>query len=229
MPGYAALMHFDRTDCWIFDLDNTLYPSSANLFGLMDIRMASYVAKSLSISLDEARIVQKRYFVDHGTTLAGLMINAQIDPSDYLTYVHDVALDRLKPDAELAANIAALPGRKLIFTNADAPYARRVLERRGLQDCFEAIFDIHDADYAPKPDAAPYATFCSRFDVDPARAIMFEDMARNLRPAKGLGMGTVWINNGSEHGAASASPSFIDHETHDLGHWLAQTFGVKIK
>ncbi len=217
----------DDKSCWVFDLDNTLYPSSANLFALMDVRMGDYVARVMGIDREEARLVQKQYFIDHGTTLAGLMIEHDIDPKDYLTYVHDIELDRIEADPVLALHIKALPGRKLVFTNADAPYARRVLDKRGLSDCFEAIFDIHDANYRPKPEAVPYEAFCAAHEINPNRATMFEDMARNLRPAKQLGMATVWINNGSEYGAADACPSFIDAETHDLGHYLAQLTGAK--
>jgi putative hydrolase of the HAD superfamily len=216
----------DMPKCWVFDLDNTLYPAEANLFAQMDVRMGNYVARVMGIGPEEARRVQKQYFMAHGTTLAGLMVEHDIDPHDYLAFVHDIPLDRIGPDPALASRIKALPGRKLIFTNADEPYARRVLEKRGLNDCFEAIFDIHDAHYAPKPDISAYHDFCATHDVDPAQAVMFEDMARNLRPAKQLGMATVWINNGSEHGAAGACPSFIDEETHDLGHWLAQLAGA---
>jgi putative hydrolase of the HAD superfamily len=221
LPAFAA-----ETDCWVFDLDNTLYPASANLFALMDVRMSAYVARVTGADLVEAREIQKRWFVDHGTTLCGLMANHDVDPSDYLTYVHDIALDRLEADPKLAKAIHALPGRKLVFTNADAVYAKRVLEKRGLSDCFEGLFDIHDADYRPKPEPAPYTKFCTDHGVDPTRAVMVEDMARNLKPAKALGMATIWINNGSEHGGADACASFIDAETHDLGDYLFQITGA---
>jgi putative hydrolase of the HAD superfamily len=221
MPPFAA-----TTDCWVFDLDNTLYPASANLFALMDVRMTAYVGHVLGVDLDEARLIQKRYFVEQGTTLAGLMKHQAIDPHHYLDFVHDVDLDRLTPDPMLAAAIKALPGRKLVFTNADTPYANRVLEKRGLADCFEAVFDIHDAHYRPKPEMGAYHSFCARHAVDPTRAVMFEDMARNLRPAKQIGMGTLWINNGSEHGEAEACASFIDHETPDLAPFLTHLTGV---
>jgi putative hydrolase of the HAD superfamily len=178
------------------------------------------------VDLAEARLIQKRYFVEQGTTLAGLMKHQAVDPHHYLDFVHDVDLGRLTADPQLAAAINALPGRKLIFTNADLPYANRVLEKRGLADCFEAVFDIHDAAYRPKPELRAYEDFCVRHDVDPTRAVMFEDMARNLRPAKQIGMGTLWVNNGSEHGAAEACASFIDHETPDLTPFLSALTGV---
>lgn len=207
-------LHHVRT--WIFDLDNTLYPASADLFALMDVRMGAYVSQVLGCDAVTARTVQKQYFIEHGTTLSGLMAHHDVKPHHYLDYVHDIALDRLSPDPALADAIRALPGRKLIHTNADQPYAERVLEARGLADCFELIFDIHDSAYKPKPELHGYEELCRRHDVDPATAAMFEDMARNLRPAKQLGMATVWVNNGSEHGDAHACPSFIDLEIQDV-------------
>jgi putative hydrolase of the HAD superfamily len=211
---------FNHVRTWIFDLDNTLYPASANLFALIDVRMGEYISDLLGVDAVEARRLQKQWFVDHGTTLNGLMLDHGVDPAPFLDYVHDITLDRIGPDPALADAIAALPGRKLIFTNADAVYARRVLEKRGLADCFEAVFDIHDCVYRPKPELAGYEGLCARFDVDPASALMVEDMARNLKPAKQLGMATVWVNNGSEHGHAEACPSFIDMEISDVSDWL---------
>ncbi len=218
---HAAPPLLDHIDCWVFDLDNTLYPASANLFALMDERMGAYICQLTGADAVSARTLQKRYFVDHGTTLAGLMAHHDVDPHHYLAFVHDIALDRIEPDPELAGVISALPGRKLVFTNADKSYAARVLERRGMSGCFEDVFDIVDARFSPKPAASAYADFCLAHGVEPTRAIMFEDMARNLRPAKEIGMATVWIDNGSEHGNAEACPSYIDHQTHDLGHWIA--------
>jgi putative hydrolase of the HAD superfamily len=210
----------NQTETWVFDLDNTLYPISANLFALMDVKMAAYVAEVTGADAAEARLIQKRFFHDHGTTLAGLMANHDIDPHHYLAFVHDIDLSRIAPDPELAAAIAALPGRKLVFTNADSDYGARVLDQLGMGDLFEGIFDIRDADFAPKPDPLAYAKFCQAHAVDPTRAVMVEDMARNLRPAKHLGMGTVWINNGSEQGPADADTAFVDHEITALGPWL---------
>jgi putative hydrolase of the HAD superfamily len=213
-------------DCWAFDLDNTLYPASSNLFGLMDVKMGAFISNLLGVDAVEARIIQKRFFVDHGTTLAGLMAHHDVEPRDYLDFVHDIDLSVLEPDPLLTRAIAALPGRKIIFTNADADYAARVLDRLGLSALFDGLFDIHGADYQPKPEISAYHRFCEVHDVDPARTIMVEDMARNLRPAKLLGMATLWINNGSEHGSADACPTFIDQEISELAPFLAALTGV---
>jgi putative hydrolase of the HAD superfamily len=209
-------------DIWVFDLDNTLYPAETNLFAHMDVKMGDYVARIEGVDLATARIIQKRYFHDHGTTLAGLMANHDIDPDHFLDYVHDVDLSAVAPDEELIAAIGRLPGRKLVFTNADAHYGQKVLDRLGLGAAFEAIFDIRDAGYLPKPAIAAYHQFCSDHGVDPTRAIMVEDMARNLVPAKELGMETVWINNGSEQGGTTDWSATVDHEITALAPWLTQ-------
>ena len=210
---------------WVFDLDNTLYPASARLFDQMDVKMTAYVANALGVDLVEARRIQKAYFFDHGTTLAGLMAEHGIDPHHFLADVHDIEMDVIDENVPLAAAIARLPGRKIIFTNADTPYATRVLDRLGLGESFEAIHDIHAMDLKPKPNASAYAGLCAAFDIDPTESLFVEDMARNLAPAKAIGMTTVWIDNGSEQAAAEQDRSFIDFTTPDLTAWLHDIMG----
>ena len=204
---------------WIFDLDNTLYPARANLFARIDQRMTAYIARLLGVDDAEAHRIQKEYFLGHGTTLAGLMAEHEVDPQEFLAYVHDIEMDVLDEDAPLAASIARLPGRKLVFTNGDAPYALKVLERLGLGGSFEAVHDIHAMDLKPKPAASAYAGLCGAFDIDPAESLFADDMARNLLPAKAIGMTTVWVDNGSEQ-AADAARDHIDFTTGDLSAWL---------
>ena len=209
---------------WIFDLDNTLYPASADLFGQIDRRMTAYVGRLLGVPETEARAIQKSYFHEHGTTLSGLMTRHDMDPHEFLAEVHDIELSVIDEDARLARLIAALPGRKLVFTNGDETYARRVLARLGLSDTFEAVHDIHACAYVPKPDPSAYANFCARWDVDPASALFVEDMARNLAPAKVLGMTTVWLDNGSEQGPG-ADRDYVDYHITDLADWLHSLLG----
>lgn len=204
---------------WIFDLDNTLYPARADLFARIDARMTAYVGRLLGLDPVEARRVQKAYFLDHGTTLSGLMAEHHVDPHEFLAYVHDIEMDVLEHDAPLVAAIAKLPGRKIVFTNGDTPYALKVLDRLGLGESFEGIHDIHAMGLVPKPHAPAYAGFCAAFDIDPEESLFVEDMARNLAPAKAIGMTTVWIDNGSEQ-AADIDRSYIDFTIHDLAPWL---------
>lgn len=204
---------------WIFDLDNTLYPASARLFDRIDAKMGAFISERLGVDLVEARRIQKGYFLGHGTTLAGMMADHGVNAHEFLDYVHDIEMDVLEENAPLAAAIAKLPGRKIVFTNADTPYASRVLDRLGLAKSFEAVHDIHAMDLRPKPEASAYAGLCAAFGLDPAESLFVEDMARNLKPAKAIGMTTVWVDNGSEQ-AADADRSYIDFITHDIRHWL---------
>jgi len=218
----AALRHID---CWIFDLDNSLYPASANLFELIDIRMGEFIQQLLGCGPQEARQVQKSHFHEHGTTLAGLMIANGVDPRTFLNFVHDIDLARISSDPGTVRAIGRLPGRKLVFTNGDADYAGRVLDRLGLTGLFDGIHDIHAMNYVPKPNPAAYAAMCALHGIEPKTALFVEDMARNLAPAKALGMTTVWIDNGSELGDHEADPAFIDYRIADIGAWLDEIMG----
>lgn len=210
----------DHIDCWIFDLDNTLYPPSAELFALIDARMGAYIMRLLRCDAAEARRVQKDYFHDHGTTMAGLMAHHGVEPEDFLCDVHSISLDRLQPCSRLRGGLEQLPGRRLIFTNADADYAQRVLDARGIADLFDGICDIRATGYTPKPDATAYDMMIARHDVDPSRSLFVEDMARNLAPAKALGMTTLWLDNGSESGHRDHQPDRVDFRATDLVDWL---------
>jgi len=210
---------------WIFDLDNCLYPASTGLFELIDERMGAYIQRLLDCDAEEARRVQKTHFHEHGTTLAGLMKHHGVDPHEFLSDVHAIPMDRVSADERLATGLARLPGRKFVFTNGDAPYARRVLEAIGVHDQFQDLHDIHSCQLRPKPDPHGYALLCERFEIDPKAAAMVEDMAQNLRPAKTLGMTTVWVDNGSERGSHGADGNFIDHRIADVGEWLESILG----
>ena len=210
---------------WIFDLDNCLYPASTGLFALIDERMGAYIARLMDCDAVEAKRIQKAHFHEHGTTLAGLMRECDVDPHDFLEDVHAIPLDRVSPDPKLATGLARLPGRKFVFTNGDAPYARRVLEAIGVHEHFHDLHDIHASELRPKPDPHGYALLCKRFGIDPATAVLVEDMAQNLQPAKALGMTTVWVDNGSERGAHRADEGHVDFVVADVGDWLEQILG----
>ena len=220
--GGRAEAALDEIGVWVFDLDNTLYPASCDLFPLIERRMGAFIAERFSLPADEARRRQKRFFRVHGTTLRGLMLEHGVEPDEFLDYVHAIDLAAVLPDPALERALAALPGRKLIYTNASRAHAERVMERLGVAGRFEAIYDIADAGYLPKPDPASYAGFVARHGVDPARACMLDDMARNLVPAARLGMTTGWIRTDSAWGRASEEDlPHIHHVIDDLPGWLA--------
>jgi putative hydrolase of the HAD superfamily len=210
---------------WIFDLDNCLYPASTGLFSLIDERMGAYIGRLLDCGPEEARRVQKAHFHQHGTTLAGLMKEHGVDPHDFLEDVHDIALDRVECDERLGRLLPRLPGRRFVFTNGDAPYARRVLDRIGVADHFDDLHDIHASSYRPKPDPYGYQLLCERFGIDPAHALLADDMVQNLAPAKALGMTTIWVDNGSERGKHNYDERVVDERITDVGEWLARILG----
>jgi putative hydrolase of the HAD superfamily len=220
-----ALAHVES---WIFDLDNSLYSPSIDLFALIDLRMGEYIQRLLGCDPLEARRVQKAHFLEHGTTLAGLMREHGVDPHDFLDFVHDIDLARLTADPGLVAALDRLPGRKFIFTNADEGHARRVLDRLGFANAFDGMHDIHAMDYVPKPNPAAYEVLCARHGIDPGRALFVDDMARNLAPAKALGMVTVWLDNGSEKGGHEADLASIDYVAASLTDWLGEVSGEKV-
>ena len=210
---------------WIFDLDNCLYPASTGLFALIDERMGAYIQRLLVCDPDEARRVQKAHFHEHGTTLAGLMKTHGVDAREFLDDVHAIPLDRVCRDERLERALSRLPGRKLVFTNGDAPYARRVLEAIGVHSHIDELHDIHASDLRPKPDPHGYELLCSRFGIDPSQALLADDMVQNLVPAKALGMTTVWVDNGSERGNHGYDERHIDHRIGEVGEWLESILG----
>ncbi|WP_397585499.1 pyrimidine 5'-nucleotidase [Sphingorhabdus sp.] len=217
---------FAHIDTWIFDLDLTLYGPEANIMAQVRDRIALFVEKHFNIGSDEAHKIRHTYWKKYGTTLGGLMAEHKVDPNGYLDFVHDVDMDLLRPDADLRRQIISLPGRKLIFTNADAPYAERVLAARGLENLFEDIFDIHRMQHVPKPAVESYDNLCAQLDINPARALFVEDSANNLVPARVLGMTTIWVNHGTE-AVSSDTEQYIDHEIADLNDWLSSIHTIE--
>ncbi|MGF1545312.1 MAG: pyrimidine 5'-nucleotidase [Parvularculaceae bacterium] len=229
--GRGAPRAFDGVEHWIFDLDNTLYPAHCRLFAQIDRRMADFIAQRLGVDEPEARRVQKDYYARYGTTLAGLMLEYAVAPHDFMAYVHDIDVSVVPPNPELAARIDALPGRKYVFTNGSVAHAENVARRVGVAHCFDDVFDIAAADWTPKPQAATYAKFVERCGVAPARAAMFEDLARNLEAPAALGMTTVLVQCDAAWFAdepagrrparpGDPQPDHVHHATEDLAAFL---------
>jgi len=207
---------FSHVETWVFDLDHTLYPPSARLFDLIELRMTAWVMEALGVGRAEADHLRTKYWREHGTTLAGLMREHDVNPGPYLEDVHDISMDRLTPDPVLAARIKALPGRRIVYTNGCAPYAERVLEARGLSGLFDAIYGVEHADFHPKPDRAAFDRVFSRDGLTPTRAAMFEDDPRNLAEPHAMGMRTVHV------APARLDAAHIHYHTDDLSGFLDQ-------
>lgn len=211
-----AREHFHHVTTWVFDLDNTLYPPRYRLFDQIEVKMTAWVMQALGVSQPEANRLRQHYWETHGTTLAGLMREHDIDPGPYLTEVHDIDFSPLPADPELATRIAGLPGRRIVYTNACAPYALKVLEARGLSGLFDAVYGVEHAGFHPKPDRAAFEAVFAADGLDPTRAAMFEDDARNLKVPHAMGMRTVHV------APEAAREDHIHHHTDDLTAFLAR-------
>ena len=220
-----ALQDFADVSVWIFDLDNTLYPAEARLFDQVSARMTEWIMLTLRVDAAEAGRLRRHYWHEYGTTLAGLMRDHAIDPHDFLAHVHDIDLTALRPDQRLAQAIRALPGRKIIHTNADTDYAARVLAARGL-DGFDAIWGIGETGWHPKPDERAYAMIRETMGFESQQAAMFEDAPRNLEVPFAQGMRTVLVGTGHDGPADIAMPDtaggHITHRTLDLTAFLTR-------
>ncbi len=208
-------MYLSHINAWIFDLDNTLYRGDDAFFAQIVDKITQYISRYLALQPTEARILQKQYLAEYGTSLSGLMAVNGVDPAEFLDYVHDVDLDLLKPDPRLYSGLEALPGKKYIFTNGSRGHAKNIGEHLGIYKLFDGVFAVEDMDYIPKPKRSAYEKFVKTFDIDPTRALMAEDTVHNLKVPKNMGMATLYIApNGSE------LPAYVDMQTYDLPAWL---------
>ena len=223
----AGKSGFKHIETWVFDLDNTLYPHHLNLWQQVDERIRDYIVGFLKVSRDEAFRVQKDYYRRYGTSMRGLMEEHGLQPDEFLELVHQIDHSPIEPNPALGDAIAKLPGRKLILTNGTRNHADAVMKRLGIGHHFEDVFDIRAAELEPKPRPQVYERFLQRHNVDPTRAAMFEDLARNLEVPHALGMTTVLV---VPEGArvvlredwelAGRDAPHVDHVTDDLTGFL---------
>ena len=220
----------DKINTWIFDLDNTLYSADSGIFQQVHTLMGEFVSKNLKIDINEAKELQQKYYKQHGTTLRGLMDNHGINPDHFLSEVHNLDYSIVVPNKELNKELEKLEGRKIIYTNANLQHAENVLKRLDLKYMFQDIFDIKSANYIPKPEISPYQQIITDFNINSSTAAMFDDIAKNLVPAKNVGFTSVWINAGYENFSddVASSKAYLDYETKDISNFLNQVNMEKI-
>ncbi len=206
----------DHVEHWVFDMDDTLYPRECGLMKRVQDRINAFFVRTVGLEADEARLLQRQYLRDHGTSLSGLMLNHDVDPHAFLDEVHRVELDCLTPDPVLREGLSRLPGRRLVFTNGAAAHAERVLTALQIADLFDDVFHIEASDLIPKPDPRAFQAMITRHGVDPRRAAFFEDTEKNLKPAADMGMATVLVG---AHAPASTA-AFVDHRAESLPPFL---------
>lgn len=222
-------LNLSHINAWVFDLDNTIYPADSDIFPQVMVRMTHYLEERFNIDANQASALRKELFDRHGTTARGLVQEYDIDPAEFLDYVHDIDLSKVEYDPDLDAGIGKIQGKKIIFTNGTTEHANRILKCYKIAHHFDHCYDIFSANHRPKPDPMTYDDMLTKTEIDPNRAIMIEDMAINLKPAHELGMTTVWLNHEATATASSsdlpeAQAPYIDYIAKNLKSFL-QTLG----
>ena len=220
----------EKINTWIFDLDNTLYSADSGIFQQVHKLMGEFISNNLNMNLEEAKKLQSKYYKQHGTTLRGLMDNHGVDPDHFLAEVHKLDYSIVGPNKMLNQELDKLKGRKIIYTNANKQHVTDVLEKIKLSNYFDEIFDIKMANYIPKPEIKPYEQIIDLYNINASTSAMFDDIAKNLVPAKKVNFTSVWIDAGYEDFSddIEASKQYLDYETRDLSLFIKNVNEGKI-
>ena len=221
------MKEFKKIKNFIFDCDGVLYDDLEGVFGQVSKRMTEYISKKLNLSLEKAKELQTNYFHKYNTSLNGLMIHHDINPQEFLKYVHDINLDFLKKDLKLRKELLELKTKKFVFTNGSHEHALNITKTLGISDLFDGFFDITDCNFVPKPSIEPYRKLIDKFNIKPSETVFIEDIAINLEPAKKLGMKTVWLKNNEYWGKKDSDKKFVDLKIENLSSFLKEINIIK--
>ncbi len=221
------MKEFKKIKNFIFDCDGVLYDDLEGVFGQVSKRMTEYISRKLYLSLEKAKELQTNYFHKYNTSLNGLMIHHDIDPQEFLKYVHDINLDFLKKDLKLRKELIELKTKKFVFTNGSHEHASNITKTLGIRDLFDGFFDITDCNFIPKPSIEPYKKLIDKFNIKPSETVFIEDIAINLEPAKKLGMKTVWLKNNEYWGKKDSDKKFVDLKIENLSSFLKEINIIK--
>jgi len=222
------MKEFKNIKNFIFDCDGVLYKDLEKVFGQVSKRMTEYISKKLNVDFKKAKELQTNYFYEYNTSLNGLMINHKIDPDDFLQYVHKINLDFLEKDTVLREELIKLKAKKFVFTNGSHDHIINITKHLGIDDLFDGAFDITDCNFLPKPSIEPYEKLIKKFDINPEETVFIEDIAKNLEPAKKLGMKTVWLINDEYWGKKDSDKNYIDLKIENLSSFLKEINILKV-
>jgi|TARA_B100001167_G_scaffold190101_1_gene156085 putative hydrolase of the HAD superfamily len=206
----------------LFDCDGVLYQDLEAVFGQVSKKMTEYISSKLNVNLIKAKELQTNYFHKYNTSLNGLMIHHDIPPEEFLKYVHDIDLSFMKKDKLLREELEKLNIKKFVFTNGSKEHVKNITEHLGIEDLFDGIFDIVDAEFHPKPEAKAFDLMVKKFNIEPKETIYIEDIAKNLSIAKARGSTTVWLMNDEYWGKKESDKDFIDYKIENLSLFLKE-------
>ena len=206
----------------LFDLDGVLYQDLEAVFGQVSKKMTEYISLKLDLDLKKAKELQTNYFHKYNTSLNGLMIHHDIKPNEFLKYVHDIDLSFMKKDLILRSELEKLNLKKFIFTNGSKDHANNVITHLGINDLFDGLFDIVDAEFSPKPAAKAFDLMVKKFKINPRETLYIEDIAKNLSIGKERGTITAWLINDEYWGKKESDKEFIDYKIENLSLFLKE-------
>ena len=206
----------------LFDCDGVLYQDLEAVFGQVSKKMTEYISKKLNIDLIKAKELQTNYFHKYNTSLNGLMINHDIPPREFVEYVHDIDLSFLEKDKTLRYELENIKLNKYVFTNGSKEHVKNITTHLGIDDQFDGVFDIVDAEYHPKPEAKAFDLMVQKFKIDPNETLYIEDIAKNLSIGKERGTITAWLINDEYWGKKESEKDYIDYKIENLSLFLKE-------
>ena len=206
----------------LFDCDGVLYQDLEAVFGQVSKKMTEYISKKLNIDLIKAKELQTNYFHKYNTSLNGLMIHHDIPPREFLDYVHDIDLSFLEEDKTLRYELENIKINKFVFTNGSKEHVKNITTHLGIDDQFDGVFDIVDAEYHPKPEAITFDLMVQKFKIDPNETLYIEDIAKNLSIGKERGTITAWLINDEYWGKKESEKDYIDYKIENLSLFLKE-------
>ena len=216
------MKNFDHIENILFDCDGVLYHQLDLVFGQVSKRMTKYISNKLNIDMQKAKELQTNYFHKYNTSLNGLMIHHDIPPKEFLDYVHDIDLSFLDEDKVLRNELENMKLKKFVFTNGSKEHVKNITTTLGINDQFDGVFDIVDAEYHPKPEARAFDLMVEKFKIDPKKTLYIEDIAKNLSIGKERGATTVWLINDEYWGKKESDKDYIDYKIENLSLFLKE-------
>ena len=216
------MKNLDNIKNILFDCDGVLYSDLEAVFGQVSRKMTEYISSKLNVDLKKAKELQTNYFHKYNTSLNGLMIHHEIDPKEFLDFVHDIDLSFLEKDTALRHELENINLRKFVFTNGSHDHVKHITTTLGIDDQFEGIFDIVDAEYHPKPEAKAFDLMVEKFKINPKETLYIEDIAKNLSIGKERGTITAWLINNEEWGKKESDKEYIDYKIENLTLFLKE-------
>ena len=216
------MKNFEHIENILFDCDGVLYHQLDLVFGQVSKRMTEYISNKLNIDMQKAKELQTNYFHKYNTSLNGLMIHHDIPPREFLDYVHDIDLSFLDKDKVLRNELENMKLKKFVFTNGSKEHVKNITTTLGIDDQFDGVFDIVDAEYHPKPEARAFDLMVEKFKIDPTKTLYIEDIAKNLSIGKERGATTVWLINDEYWGKKESDKDYIDYKIENLSLFLKE-------